>query len=474
MRLSAIDARCEREHPWVRLVIDDPVQRACAHGGREEAAVGFLNTVRKVWQEESRHYVHGWIPSDPPAEPLEEGEGKYYLHVRCAGMSLKFSRDRFTDRSAVLQSVIRWPTRGEPIVISQTIDQSRFTPASDGGADAFDVFEVTDKALSGDLPLNTGNVDVDIAVLAAPESSLLKQATSFLTEIASLTMIPQLTAAAPVAAKLVVGVDTLLGNEDVKGVLALSTSVAANEPRSGYYAVTDLVSDSVDAEQHLRVKDRRLQQYSRERQEWEPATGFSYLLLEIRVKGSKPTRWQELPEIVELGEAALSRLSGARSEQDIRDAWPQMHLAVLKAVYSQDLAHVDRDLAAQALTDQWKQEVQRLGEIGTSAPRESDDVGEVREEPATVVAAPPPAPAPESARPPLDPAALAAAQNLSQELDDVVHRIQVEEVDVQARDIAGTVKGIAATSTSWVKAGTLKLVAENVREGASVTVIEVK
>jgi hypothetical protein len=441
-------------------------------GSGEEVAVGFLSKVRTLWQAEAQQYVHGWIRPNGPAAPVEPGEGRYYLQVRCAAMSLRFSRERFADRSPVLQSVIRWPTRGERIAVSQTIDQSRFTQAGDAGTSGFRVFDVADKALSGDLPLNAGDVEVDVAVLAAPGSSLLKQATSFLSEVASLTMIPQLTAAAPVATKIASGVDTLLGNDDVEGILAFSTSVPAGRPRPGYYAVTDIVATSDDDLQRLDVKDDQLLRYSHERDRWEPATGFSYLLLEFRVEETKPSRWTELPEIVDLCESALEQLSKARTEQDIREAWPQMHLAVLKALYNQNLAHSDRDPAARALTDQWKQEVDRLAEVAGPHTLEAAHLGEVTPERVAAGPAEPAPPRPEPARAPIGPGGLDAAHSLGRELEEVVHRIQVEEVDVQARDIAGTVKGIGASSTSWVKAGKVKVEADRVSSGGTVIAID--
>ena len=401
----------------------------------------------------------------------ESPEGHQYLQVRCAAMSLRFSRDRLTDRTPVLQSVIRWPTREGPIAISQTIDQSRFTLGADGGDGGFLVFDVADKALCGELPLNFGDVEVDVAVLAVPGSSLLDRATAFLSEVAALTLVPQLTAAAPLATKIANGVDSLLGNDEVEGILALSTSVPADAPRAGYYVVTDLTANSTHSLDDLSVIDDRLQRYSRERKRWEPATGFSYLLLEVVIDGSKPNRWADLPEIVDLSVAALTSLSTARTEQDVRDAWPQMHLAVLKALYSQNLAHRDRDLAAKSLTDQWKQEVLRRQAIteppsggmpsaaaGTDAAISGD----------STQSATPPA----DTAPALEERASATALRIGEELDAMVKRIEVEEVTVTARDIAGSVKALNARGSAWVKAGKLSVEADNVSAGGNVTAID--
>lgn len=53
-------------------------------------------------------------------------------------------------------------------------------------------------------------------------------------------------AAAPVASKVAAGADSLLGNDEIKGTMAFSTSISADKPRPGYYVVTDIVETSTD------------------------------------------------------------------------------------------------------------------------------------------------------------------------------------------------------------------------------------
>ncbi len=142
--------------------------------------------------------------------------------------------------------------------------------------------------------------------------------------------------------------------------------------------------------------------------------------MEFSVEGPKPTRWTELPEITDLSKAALQQLAQATTDADVERAAPQMKLAAVKALYSPDLAHVDRDPAAEALAEQWKQQVARLAEIQPTRPGDRD--------------------VPAAAKTSI----VEAATRISRELDDEVGRIRVGEVDVRARDAAGTVRGIVA------------------------------
>ncbi len=387
--------------------------------------MGFLDKVGALWRQESQRCVHGWVQSQPPSATIQPGAGNHYLQVRLTEMSLRFSRTNFADRIPLVQSTIGWPMGGERITVAQTIDHTRFSRTANAeDAPEFAVYQVNDLALSGELPLNGGDVDVTVALLAAPGSSLLDRATTFLTDIATLTLVPQLSVAAPVAAKIASGVDELLGNEDVAGVLAFTTSVPADQPRAGFYLVTDLPAQSSQDLARFTVADHGLLHWSDQEQAWRPASGFSYLLLEFSVEGAKPTRWTELPEITDLSQAALQRLAQAASDTDVAQAAPQMKLAAMKALYSPDLAHVDRDPAAQALIDQWKQQVARMAELRST--RRSVTARDLT---------------PGAARSPV----VDEAERVSRELDDVVGGIRVGEVDVTARDVAGAVKGIVAS-----------------------------
>jgi hypothetical protein len=413
--------------------------------------VGFWDRVRSLWTQESGHYVHGWVQSWPPAEAVEPGAGRHYLQVRLTGMSLRFSRERAAGRSPVLQSEIRWPVGGQWITVAQTVDRTRFTQAGDEDAPDFAVYQVSDLALSGELPLNGGDVEVTVALLSAPGSSVLDRATSFLNDIASLTLVPQLTAAAPVAAKVAGGVDALLGNEEVSGVLAFCTSVPADAPRNGHYLVTDLPTQSGRDLATFAVKDDALLHWSDQAQEWQAATGFSYLLIEFSVEGPKPTRWTELPEITDLSSAALQQLAQASTAADVERAAPQLKLAVVKALYSPDLAHVDRDPAAQALAEQWKAQVARLAEIQATRADSSGRAVAARET-----------------------SLVPTAERIARELDDEVGSIRVGEVDVAARDVAGAVRGIVSTKQARLTvAGRTSVDAQHVSSTGTVMGIEV-
>lgn len=414
--------------------------------------MGFWDKIGALWKKESEQYVHGWVQSSPAAEPVEPGAGTHYLQVRLTAMSLRYSREKLAGRSPVLQSAIRWPVGGEWITVAQTIDRTRFSQAAtpEEAAD-FAVYQVSDLALSGDLPLNTGDVEVTVALLAAPGSSVLDHATSFLNDIASLTLVPQLTAAAPVATKIAGGVDKLLGNDEVAGVLAFCTSIPADAPRDGYYLVTDVPAQSGQDLARFGVKDHTLLHWSDQAQAWQPAAGFSYLLLEFSVEESKPTRWTELPEITDLSKAALQQLAQAATDADVERAAPQLKLAAMKALYSPDLAHVDRDPAAQALADQWKQQVARLAEIQPTKPGDRDV---------------PPAAAP--------PSIVETAERIGRELDEEVGRISIGEVDVRARDVAGAVKGIVAPKEARLTVeGKVSVDAEGIPSTGTVAGIEI-
>ncbi len=427
--------------------------------------MGFAARVKQIWQQETQQHVHGWIRGEP-APPAPEGpvEGGHYLQLRCTSVSLRFSRERMADRTPVLQSVVQWPSQGQRISVIQTLDRSRFSLAPGGGQTDFDVLQLTDRALTGDLPLNAGDVEVDIALLAAPTSSLLDRATAFLDQVAELTLVPQLTAAAPVASKLAQGVDALLGNDEVRGVLAFSTSIPADTAKAGHYVITDLPSSEAGLD-HLYVKDGALLRFDPQTQQWQPASGFSHIVIEVRVEPPKPDRWRELPAIVDLSQAALTRLSQARTEADVRDAWPPMHQAVIEALYSPDLAYADREPAAAALTAQWKQEAARLG-----LPPADADKGLRADGPP-----PPPPPGATPAAAPTEVAAVAAAAaRVGDELDHTIRRIVLGEVRVVAHDVEGSVRGVRARRGTDLQAGDVQVDATGVGAGGSVAGIDVE
>ena len=386
--------------------------------------VSFLDKVKSIWQEHEKQYVHGWVQSD--AYGPGGDQQSHYVQVRCAAMSLRFAKTNTVSRSPVLQSSVRWPNRGEHITVSSTIDKSLF-----GGSEGptFEVLEVADRALTGDLPLNGGDIDVDIALLAAPGSSLFDRVTLFLNDVAEMTMVPQLTTAAPIAEKIAAGVDSLLGNDEVQGILALATSISTDAPHVGFYVLTDLPVGQQSLER-LYVKDGQLLQFDEPSQQWRAASGFGYIVIEVRPKPSQPNRWKELPSIVDLSQSALQTLTKARTVEDVRDAWPQMHEAIIRAGYSPDLAEVDRKLAAQALTAQWKEETQRL--------KDALQMGETQITKAV-------APAADVAQ---------AAESIGKELEATVQRIVLGQITVQTDgDVDGEVVAGRIAADASVQAG---------------------
>jgi hypothetical protein len=408
--------------------------------------VSFLDKVKSIWQEHEKQYVHGWVQSD--AYGPGGDQQSHYVQVRCAAMSLRFAKTNTVSRSPVLQSSVRWPNRGEHITVSSTIDKSLF-----GGSEGptFEVLEVADRALTGDLPLNGGDIDVDIALLAAPGSSLFDRVTLFLNDVAEMTMVPQLTAAAPIAEKIAAGVDSLLGNDEVQGILALATSVSTDAPKAGFYVLTDLPVDQERLE-GLYIKDSQLLRYDDPTQQWKAAAGFSYLLIEIRPKPSQPNRWKQLPGIADLSQSALQKLTQARTVEDVHEAWPQMHEAIVQAAYSPDLAEVDRKLAAHAMTEQWKEEAQRLSDalqMG-AAPEATKAVA-----PAAAVAE--------------------AAQSIGKELEATVQRIVLGQITVQTEgEVDGEVVAGRVAADASVQAGDVSVTAKgNVGQTGSVKGLDI-
>lgn len=393
--------------------------------------MSFLDKVTSIWQEHEQRYVHGWVRSDTYESG---GDGQpHYVQIRCAAMSLRFAKSNATPRTPVLQSSVRWPNRGEQITVSRTIDKTLF-----GGTDGpdFKVLEVPDRALTGDLPLNGGDIDVDIALLAAPGSSLFDRVTVFLNDVAEMTMVPQLTTAAPIAEKIAAGVDSLLGNDEVEGILALATSISTDAPNVGFYVLTDLPVGQHSLER-LYAKDRQLLQFDEPSQQWRVASGFGYILIEVRPKPSQPNRWKELPAIADLSQSALQTLTKARTVEDVHDAWPQMHEAIIRAGYSPDLAEVDRKLAAQAMVEQWKEETQRLSEaLQMGAPPDRTKAAS----PATVAD---------------------AAQAVGEELEATVQRIVLGQITVQTDgDVDGEVVGGRIAADASVHAGDVSVTAK--------------
>ncbi len=319
----------------------------------------FIDKIGQLWRSNADRVVHGWVDAT-----VEQGaEGRNYLQVRCTDLGLRYDREWFAERRPVLQGVVRWPHRGGSISVSSTIGPSNFTNLHDGG---FGTLVSSDVELTGNLPLNSSDVEVTVGLLAAPGESLLDRASKFLGDLGELTKIPQLTAAAPVAQKIATGVDSLLGNDDTKGLLAFRTTIPADTPRRGYYVLTDWPTTTGNLGA-LRVADSKLE-VNYEGIGWSEPQGFNYLVLEFRVEGSKPTRWEELPEIFDAFSTAIDKLANATTKKAVAEAGVALELAVNAAQSSSNLTATDREVAEIEMLRKWDRRVQRRSrEIAAAA-----------------------------------------------------------------------------------------------------------
>ncbi|SDU83176.1 hypothetical protein [Jiangella alkaliphila] len=199
-------------------------------------------------------------------------------------------------------------------------------------------------ALTGDLPMNEGYVDVVVGLLAAPGEGLLDKATEFLGDLAELTRVPQLTAAAGVATKITAGVDKLLGTDETIGLLALQTSINADGLRDGYYVATNWPAANGGLDR-LRVTDARLE-VLHDDQVWRPAAGFDYFVLEVATTGSHPDRWRQLGAMPKVVKDALSQLAKAVSDDDVAAAGSAVRVAIVEVEFEPNLTVEDRAIAA--------------------------------------------------------------------------------------------------------------------------------
>lgn len=319
--------------------------------------MGIINMLSELFQRESDTVVNGWIGGAKTYGP--GAEGRHYLSVSCTDLAIRYDTQRFGKRLPVLQSQVTWPSGDARITVSNTLGPSNFAPLSDG---KFARMVQRDVALTGDLPMNSDSVNVVVGLLAAPGGSLLQRATEFLGNLASLTQVPQLTAAAPVAAKVVEGVDKLLGNDETTGLIALQISIQADELKEGYLVVTDWPSKE-GALADLGVRGSRLLMLDPRKVEWVPATGFSYVLLKIQISPSKPERWRELGSISDLAKDAVKQLSLARSAEDVAAAGSAVLFATSSVQFEPNLTVEDRGIAADEIEKMWNKERARRNKV---------------------------------------------------------------------------------------------------------------
>ncbi len=319
--------------------------------------MGIIKMLSELFQRESTTVVNGWIPGSKTYE--RDAEGRHYLSIMCTDLAIRYDRRRFGDRLPVLQSQVIWPSGDEQITVSNTLGPSNFAPLNEG---SFARMVQQDVALTGDLPMNSDSVNVVVGLLAAPGGSVLRRATDFLGNLASLTQVPQLTAAAPVAAKVVEGVDKLLGNDETIGLIALQTSIQADRLKEGFLVVTDWPSDAGSVER-LRVDGSKLHMRDSPDGEWVPAGGFSYFVLEVQISPSKPGRWRELGSIADLAESAVQQLARAQSPDDVAAAGSAVLVATSSVLFEPNLTVEDRDVAADEIEKMWNKERSRRTKV---------------------------------------------------------------------------------------------------------------
>lgn len=310
-----------------------------------------------LWQRESSAVVHGWLPGGQTYGP--DDEGTRYLEISCVDLSIKYDRERLGTRRPVLQSLVTWPNRSDRITVSRTLGPSNFTALHDGD---FAHLLQSGVALTGDLPMNAGSVDVVIGLLAAPGESLLDKATDFLSDLAELTQVPQLTAAAPIASKITGGVDKLLGNEETIGLLALQTSIQADALRDGYLVVTDWPAETGDLGR-LRVQDGQGLEQLGDDQQWRPARGFNYVVLRVVTRPSKPDRWEELMAVSTLVQDALDELAEARTDEDVTAAGSAILVAMSKVTLEENLTREDREVGGDRIQAAWERAVAKRAKV---------------------------------------------------------------------------------------------------------------
>lgn len=338
--------------------------------------MGLVDMLKDLWKKESSTVVHGWIPRDGATYGPSD-EGRNYLSVSCSDVGIRFERERFGDRLPVLQSLITWPSDDQKITVSSTLGPSSFTALNEG---EFARLVHRDVALTGDLPMNADAVHVVVGLIAAPGESLLDQATDFLGDLATLTQVPQLTMAAPVAAKIAQGVDKLLGNEDTRGLIALQTSIQADRLRDGYLVVTDWLASEGSLDQ-LVVTDSGL----KVREPGDPTEvlhlpSFSFIVLDVQVTPSKPQRWRELTSVSKLAKTAVSQLAKAKSTEDVDAAGNAAQVAMNEVLFEPNLTVADRDIAAAQILSMWEDAVARRNAVLHGEGRDSLGIAPQRDE----------------------------------------------------------------------------------------------
>jgi len=315
----------------------------------------FTELVSGQWSQTYQHRVTGWIQDSPPPDPA------CYVTVRCADIALEFARERFADKLPVLQSIVTWPFGDNSVEVASTLGPQRFNGINDR-----DVGNITihDVELTGSMPLGVQGISVRAALLAAPGESLLDGAAAFIGKVAGLTKLPQLAPAAGISKTIADGVDDILGNDRTKGVLAVEHTIDPSRVRNGYFVVTGATAAEVRVED-LIVLDSRLKVGTVDQHR---APDFDYMLLEFRVHGPQPGRWEELPLVKDPFFQALEELVDAGSDvEQVKVATSRARLAFLAAEKSPDMHSLDRRAASAAMAERWEEKVREWTEQAAKA-----------------------------------------------------------------------------------------------------------
>lgn len=320
--------------------------------------------LRGLWKSESKSVVHGWV-----GEATTPKDTDVYVKVTCVAFGLKFVKDRMKGRAPVFVSEVDWPNGAENIQITKTLGPSSFEGIHDGGfgTTIFSSVDLTDA-----LPLNQGSIDIRAVLLSLPQTGLLDRATAFLSDLADLTQVPQLTAAAPIASKIASGVDKLLGNDEANGLIALMTSVSLDEPKAGYYVVTSLKADDGWTLRHLNVEKDQLRFWAGAG-EWKPIEGVDFLLLRVSLLDSQPKRWRAIEPITTLWQRAKAALTAAKTPTEVKEAGRLALAAMDRAAADPNLTVKDRKKAAADIHRDWKKALEQRVQLLT--PSEPKDDG---------------------------------------------------------------------------------------------------
>lgn len=320
--------------------------------------MGLVDRIKGLWRRETTRVVHGWIGAGDGSTATKAGgqppgtaipANSRYVELIIADFGLRFEKDRAAKRSPVFASAVTWKSPGgADVKISKTLSDDSLASI---GADESVVTIHSEVPLSPLLPIGANNVEYTVGLLSAPGTSLFAGVAGFISSVAEMTQLTELTAVGKVADKVATGVDEILGNDEIEGRIGFHGAVLASDPRAGYYVVTSRDSAEsrledlavVGGKLRMRIGDASVD-----------PEGFDYLLLQVAVRGSQPDRWRDIPSVAGPWKIAEDKLAQATTEQAVTEAGVSFKLAVANARNDPNLAVGDRDLAAEAILSNWR------------------------------------------------------------------------------------------------------------------------